>query len=93
MYADDLVEWLLTLADNSNPACPIYNVGSDKEFEIRELASIMSQIFNVNIRTVEFGNNTIQDRYIPSIEKAKKELGLSNNYGLKESILMSIDGH
>ena len=72
MYADDLVEWLLTLADNSNPACPIYNVGSDKEFEIRELASIMSQIFYVNIQTVNIGSNTFEDRYIPSIEKAKK---------------------
>jgi len=90
MYADDLVEWLLTLADNSNPACPIYNVGSDKEFEIRELASIMSQIFNVNIQTVNIGSNTFEDRYIPSIKKAKKELSLINNYGLKESILRSI---
>ena len=35
MYADDLVKWLLTIADNSKPTCPIYNVASDKEIEIR----------------------------------------------------------
>ena len=92
MYADDLVEWLLAITVNANSTCPIYNVGSDNEIEIRDLANIISQIFNVNIKTVEINKNAIVDRYIPSIEKAKKELGLSNHYGLKESILMSIDG-
>jgi nucleoside-diphosphate-sugar epimerase len=90
MYADDLVDWLLTLADNSNTTCPIYNVASDKEVEIRELAKIISQIFNVKVQSGKFNNNFIEDRYIPSIEKAKNELGLTNNYGLKESILRSI---
>ena len=91
MSADDLVEWLLTIADNSKKTCPIYNVASDKEIEIRELANVASQIFNVNTKTVEINKNAIEDRYIPSIEKAKKELSLRINYGLKESILMSID--
>lgn len=91
MSADDLVEWLLTIADNSKKTCPIYNVASDKEIEIRELANVVSQIFNVNTKTVEINKNAIEDRYIPSIEKAKKELSLRINYGLKESILRSID--
>jgi len=91
MYADDLVKWLLTIADNSKPTCPIYNVASDKEIEIRELAKITSQIFNVNIKTLEIDENANEDRYIPSIEKAKKELNLRINYGLEESILRSID--
>mgnify|MGYP006098633877 FL=1 len=90
MNADDLVEWLLTIADNSKPSCPVYNVASDKEIEIRELANIASQIFNVSVKTVEINKNATEDRYIPSIEKAKKELGLRINYALKESILMSI---
>ena len=90
MNADDLVEWLLTIADNSKPSCPVYNVASDKEIEIRELANIASQIFNVSVKTVEINKNATDDRYIPSTEKAKKELGLRINYGLKESILMSI---
>jgi nucleoside-diphosphate-sugar epimerase len=90
MNADDLVEWLLTIADNSKPTCPVYNVASDKEIEIRELANIASQIFNVSVKTVEINKNATEDRYIPSIEKAKKELGLRINYALKESILMSI---
>ena len=46
MHSDDLVEWLFTLAVNSNPSCPIYNVGSDKAIEIRNLATIISKIYN-----------------------------------------------
>ena len=90
MYADDLVEWLMTLAANSNKTCPIYNVASDQEFEIREVAHIISKVFNVGVKSVKCSNESIQDRYIPSVEKAINELGLSNNYTLKESILMSV---
>ena len=88
MYADDLVDWLLTLANNSNTTCPIYNVASDREIEIRELASIIADIFNVTVVSKGIGNKSI-DRYIPSIQKAQTELELSNGYGLKEAIILS----
>ena len=91
MYADDLVEWLLTLTSNSKPTCPIYNVASDREVEIRELANIISTIFSVGVKSTKLKNNSINDRYIPSITKAKNELGLSNKYDLEDSILMSIN--
>jgi len=89
MYADDLVEWLMTLAENSNSQCPIYNVGSDKGVEIGDLANIVSDIFNVDItRTV---NTSVSiDRYIPSTQKSKKILSLKENYGLKQAILLSL---
>ena len=90
MYADDLVEWLMSLANNSNPQCPIYNVGSDKEIEIRDLANMVSNVFNVGIQSLESSTNHV-DRYIPSVEKAINELELNNGYTLKESILMSIN--
>jgi nucleoside-diphosphate-sugar epimerase len=89
MYADDLVVWLMTLAENSNSQCTIYNVASDHEVEILELAVIIASIFNVGIQSSE-GNSKDVDRYTPSVEKAINELGLSNNYTLKESILMSV---
>ncbi len=90
MYADDLVKWLMTLAENANPKCPIYNVASDKEVEIKELAVIVANIFNVRIKSSENSTKHV-DRYIPSVEKADNELGLRNDYELKESILMSIN--
>jgi dTDP-glucose 4,6-dehydratase len=90
MYADDLVKWLMTLAENANPQCPVYNVASDKEVEIKELANIVANIFNVNIKSSENGTAHV-DRYIPSVKKADNELGLRNDYNLKESILTSIN--
>jgi len=91
MYADDLVQWLMTLAENSNISCPTYNVASDQEFEIRELAQIVAKIFNVEARLTECKKESEIDRYIPSIQKAKKELGLSNKYDIKHSIRMTIE--
>ena len=90
MYADDLVRWLMTLAENANPKCPIYNVASDEEVEIKELADIVANIFNVRIKSSENITKHV-DRYIPSVKKANNELGLRNGYELKKSILMSIN--
>ena len=88
MYADDLIVWLMTLANASNPQCPIYNVGSDKEVEIRDLANIVSDIFNVNVSCSGSSFEGV-DRYIPSTQKAQKILGLRMNYDLYQSILLS----
>jgi dTDP-glucose 4,6-dehydratase len=89
MYADDLVLWLMTIADNSNPQCPVYNVASDKEVEIKELADIVANIFNVRIKSSENSAKHV-DRYIPSTQKAKKTLSLKESYDLKRSILLSL---
>jgi len=89
MYADDLVKWLMTLANNSSPKCPIYNVGSDKEVEIRVLANIVGEVFNVGIQSSE-SNVTCVDRYIPSVKKIKAKLGLKLNLDLKKTIYLSI---
>ena len=89
MYADDLVKWLMTLANNSSPKCPIYNVGSDKEVEIRVLANIVGEVFNVGIQSTE-SNVTCVDRYIPSVKKIKAKLGLKLNLDLKKTIYLSI---
>ena len=92
MYADDLVRWLMTLAENANPKCPIYNVASDEEVEIKELADIVANIFNVGVQSLE-NNATHIDRYIPSVGKANNELGLCSDYELNEAIIISaMDG-
>ena len=92
MYADDLVKWLMTLAENANPQCPIYNVASDEEVEIKELADIVANIFNVGVQSLE-NNATHIDRYIPSVGKANNELGLCSDYELNEAIIISaMDG-
>ncbi|MDC3391950.1 NAD(P)-dependent oxidoreductase [Candidatus Thioglobus sp.] len=86
MHSDDLVKWLLTIAENSNSTCPIYNVGSDYEIEIRELANIIAKKFNTNVNQCSIINNTIIDRYIPSVDKARNELKLDFEYSFKDTI-------
>ena len=88
MHADDLLVWLMTIAENANVSCPIYNVGSDREIEIRELASIVGDIFDVKISSSNNIQNSV-DRYIPSTKKAQTELNLTTNYDLKELIMLS----
>lgn len=97
MYADDLVEWLITIAGKSSPSCPIYNVGSDQSILIDELAYKISLYFGQNNF---YGNylNEFVDRYIPCIDKAKKELNLKIKFDLDRAIaktiqLLKVEGH
>lgn len=75
MYADDLVNWLMTICQSANPLCPIYNVGSDEVLTVGELADMVAQKFCVDVNKAEFSGKGV-DRYVPSINKAKNELGL-----------------
>lgn len=75
MHTDDLVSWLMTICDNANSSCPIYNVGSDKAFTLLEVAEIIAKRFSVAVNACEKSFENI-DRYIPSIQKAEKEIGL-----------------
>jgi len=88
MYSDDLVEWLMTIADNSNVDCPIFNVGSEESLEIRDLAGIIAGIFHT---TVNSSDKMISktDKYIPSVDKAHKKLGLRNKYSIEKAIKLS----
>ena len=90
MYSDDLVEWLMTIVSNSNKNCPIYNVGSDYAITISELAKLISDELGVNLKLPEI-NLDIVDRYIPSILKAKNELGLHIKTNLITAIHSTLD--
>lgn len=85
MYADDLVEWLMTIADHASTDCSIYNVGSDQAILVGDLAKELSEHYNV-LAEVPLITETKIDRYIPSIKKAKAELGLNLKHDLISSI-------
>ena len=88
MYADDLVEWLLTIAENGRPDCPIYNVGSDQGILLGDLAQLIAQEFKVTAVVPEMSEETI-DRYVPCIDRAKNELGLRIRHNLAEAISLT----
>jgi dTDP-glucose 4,6-dehydratase len=81
MYADDLVEWLMTIAENASADCPVYNVGSDQAILLGDLAKELSQRYHLPSE-VSLISETKIDRYVPSIEKSRSELGLMVKYDL-----------
>lgn len=85
MYVDDLVNWLMTICHSSTPLCPIYNVGSDQAITMQDLASLVAQKFSVGINKMMLGENSV-DRYVPSIAKAKYELGLQISTDIASAI-------
>ena len=71
MHADDLVDSLIQIALTSNPSCPIFNVGSDEETSIFELANQIALKYNVRASKNKNINLKIIDRYVPNTDKLK----------------------
>ena len=51
--------------------CPIFNVGSDEAISIHDLAVKIAAYFQINVQLPRI-DCALVDRYVPSIEKAKK---------------------
>ena len=85
MHADDLVRWLMTLADAASPACPVYNVGSDEAVTVGDVAQIVAARYGVAAQVPPITEPDV-DRYIPSIARARSELGLDLGYDLASSV-------
>lgn len=75
MYADDLVEWLMTIAFNASSECPVFNVGSDQAVFMEGLAKIVAKEFGVSVQLPVITDSTVE-QYIPRIDKANRQLGL-----------------
>ena len=81
MHEDDLVAWLFKILKSANRNCPIYNVGSDQEINIRKLALYLSNKYKLPIKLKKIKSN-FEDRYLPSIHKSKKELNLKLQFSV-----------
>jgi dTDP-glucose 4,6-dehydratase len=84
MYADDLVEWLLSIGQLASESCPIFNVGSSQSISIDELAEKIGKKFNTNVMGYECLSSDV-DRYIPSIRRAN-EYNITQKYDLDQAI-------
>lgn len=71
LHADDLVENLLIIAINSNPNCPIFNLGSDECISIQDLAKKIAIEYNLKTKIPLIKKGSAIDRYIPNIDKLK----------------------
>lgn len=87
---DDLAHWLLTLLARGHSS-EAYNVGSDEAITIAELAELVRRLLApesaVSLLRSPNADAPNRNRYLPSISKAKAELGLSVVTSLEEAIL------
>lgn len=95
MYADDLVIWLMTILEKGTNGVP-YNVGSNEAISILSLARLVKDTLNTNaaieVRKTHVPGDPVE-QYVPSIDKARNDLGLEINVPLKEAILKSSGGN
>lgn len=94
-YAADLTIWLWHILVRGEVGCP-YNVGSDQACSIAELAQVVAECFDANLRVEIAGKplpGALAERYVPSIDRARKTLGLTNKIDLSESLKRTIAWH
>lgn len=88
MYMSDLAVWLWTLLAQGQPG-RAYNVGSDEGYSIAEaarmVAATLAPEFPVTIARVP-GARVVENSYVPSVERARAELGLDIMVPLDEAL-------
>lgn len=89
MHSMDLSKWLLEILKCSDKFCPIYNVGSDRDIELKDLIKKIASKFGKKIKFKNYNSHQI-DYYVPSINKAKKDLKLKIGINLNQSINSTI---
>ena len=93
LYAGDLVVWLLTLLVRGAPG-RAYNVGSDQAVTIADLAQRVARVVAPAVPVRVLGTTTgvaTRNVYVPSIERARGELGLDVWTPLDEAIRLTAD--
>jgi nucleoside-diphosphate-sugar epimerase len=89
LYMADLIIWLLTILTKSKSG-KIYNVGSEVEISVLELANKLKQLSKSQSIIEVIGKaNSIElpERYIPSVRLAERELDLKVKINLEEALL------
>jgi dTDP-glucose 4,6-dehydratase len=95
LYAADLAIWLWTLLFRGQAAYP-YNVGSHSEMTIEDLARTVVQVAapGASIEIARRANpETPPLRYVPRIDRAQNELGLSITVQTEEGIRRTAEWH
>lgn len=87
MYPTDLIAWLLAILARGE-SCRAYNVGSDEAVTIGELAlRIGAAAGGLPVTIAHLPDpGRPPARYVPAIDRAREELGLSLHVGLSEAI-------
>ena len=88
LYAADLAIWLWTILVRGSSGRP-YNVGSEEDISIADLASRVAQVIQPGT-PIEIAERPEPDRpparYVPSTTRARQELGLRTTITLDEAV-------
>lgn len=88
LYAADLAIWLWSILLNGESCC-VYNVGSEEDITIAELANIVAQSFQkpIEVKIAKSPDpNRPPERYVPSTKRAQIDLGLRQIISLRTAI-------
>lgn len=92
MDQDDLALWLMLMLEKGRNG-QAYNVGSDQQITIADLAYLVRDLLcpHKAVRIKEICDETNnKSRYVPDLTKSKNELGLNIKISLQESIYKAV---
>ena len=89
LHTDDLVEWLMEVMLNGTYTGSIFNVGSDDDVEIHDLAKDLASHFDLPLDATTPLNHDA-DFYVPNIRKARS-IGLQPRYSSLQAIIKTVD--
>lgn len=103
MHPIDLVLWLMHIVVNVGDG-RAFNVGSDDDINLRDLAGMLDEMrssYGLELEKGQPGFQVLKESapgqkrvaYIPSIEKARKDLGLSLHIGTQEAFRRTLEWH
>ncbi len=93
LYAADLTIWLWTILFRGH-SCRPYNVGSEEDLSIAELAERVAQCFEPRPEVRILGTPTQgepAERYVPKTERAREELGLKECTSIEKGVRRTAD--
>lgn len=92
LYAADLAIWLWTILFRGEIMRP-YNVGSDEAITIKDLAFLVAGTFDpkIEVQIEQALSNRLPERYVPDVNRAQNELGLTSKICLEQAIQLTKD--
>jgi dTDP-glucose 4,6-dehydratase len=95
LYAADLAIWLWTILLKGEPGLA-YNVGSDRGLTILQLANEVARLSDPPLEVVvqqTADANTPSERYVPNVERARRDLKLDVRIDLQDALRRTVTFH